>query len=156
MNIHVSECKYYCLHLVPKFGNVRDCQNWRLHPTATCARPARCNDDNWSHGYWGCQISPKCIYVLGAMLPWQDGCFNESPWWYCRAGRIKWVQEPFLHGDVSWYPMIMRHIMPSVNNPIMVVTVLRKSRFLTQYWKSPEFNQDPERNSKILKKCRRI
>ena len=24
MNIHVSECKYYCLHLVPKFDNVRD------------------------------------------------------------------------------------------------------------------------------------
>ena len=32
MNIHVSECKYYCLHLVPKFGDVRDRQNWRLHP----------------------------------------------------------------------------------------------------------------------------
>ena len=24
INIHVSECKYYCLHLVPKFGDVRD------------------------------------------------------------------------------------------------------------------------------------
>ena len=33
MNIHVSECKYYCLHLVPKFGDVRNRQNWRLHPT---------------------------------------------------------------------------------------------------------------------------
>ena len=34
MTIHVSECKYYCLHLVPKFGDVRDRQNWQLHPTA--------------------------------------------------------------------------------------------------------------------------
>ena len=34
MNIHVSECKYYCLHLVPKFGDMCDRQNWRLHPTA--------------------------------------------------------------------------------------------------------------------------
>ena len=33
MNIHVSECKYYCLRLVPKFGDVRDRQNWRLHRT---------------------------------------------------------------------------------------------------------------------------
>ena len=32
-NIHVPKCKYYCLHLVPKFGDVRDRQNWRLHPT---------------------------------------------------------------------------------------------------------------------------
>ena len=33
MNIRVSECKYYCLHLVPKFGDMCDRQNWRLHPT---------------------------------------------------------------------------------------------------------------------------
>ena len=33
MNIHVPECKYYCLHLVPKFGDMCDPQNWRLHPT---------------------------------------------------------------------------------------------------------------------------
>ena len=33
MYIHVSECKYYCLHLVPKFGDMCDRQNWRLHPT---------------------------------------------------------------------------------------------------------------------------
>ena len=33
MNINVSECKYYCLHLVPKFGDMCDRQNWRLHPT---------------------------------------------------------------------------------------------------------------------------
>ena len=33
MNIHVSELKYYCLHLVPKFGDMCDRQNWRLHPT---------------------------------------------------------------------------------------------------------------------------
>ena len=33
MNIHVSECKQYCLHFVPKFGDMRDRQNWRLHPT---------------------------------------------------------------------------------------------------------------------------
>ena len=33
MNIHVSECEYYYLYLVPKFGYVRDRQNWRLHPT---------------------------------------------------------------------------------------------------------------------------
>ena len=32
INIHVSECKYCCLHLVPKFSYVRDRQNWRLHP----------------------------------------------------------------------------------------------------------------------------
>ena len=37
MNIHVSECKYYCLHLVPKFGDECDRQNWRLHPTANSA-----------------------------------------------------------------------------------------------------------------------
>ena len=37
MNIHVSECKYYCLHLVPKFGDMCDRQNWRLHPTAETA-----------------------------------------------------------------------------------------------------------------------
>ena len=34
MNSHVPECKYYCLHLVPKFGDMCDRQNWRLHPTA--------------------------------------------------------------------------------------------------------------------------
>ena len=33
MNFHVSECKYHCLHLVPKFGDMCDRQNWRLHPT---------------------------------------------------------------------------------------------------------------------------
>ena len=33
MNIHVSECKCYGLHLVPKFGDMCDRQNWRLHPT---------------------------------------------------------------------------------------------------------------------------
>ena len=33
MNNHVSGCKYYCLHLVPKFGDMCDRQNWRLHPT---------------------------------------------------------------------------------------------------------------------------
>ena len=37
MNIHVSECKYYCLHLVPKFGDMCDRQNWRLHPTGDVA-----------------------------------------------------------------------------------------------------------------------
>ena len=30
MNIHVSECIYYCLHVVPKFGDMCDRQNWRL------------------------------------------------------------------------------------------------------------------------------
>ena len=34
MNIHVSECKYYCLHLVPQCGDVRDRQYWQLHQTA--------------------------------------------------------------------------------------------------------------------------
>ena len=34
MNIHVSECKYHCIHLVLKFGDVHDRQNWQLHPTA--------------------------------------------------------------------------------------------------------------------------
>ena len=34
MNIHVSECKYHCLHLVPKFGDVHDRQNLWLRPTA--------------------------------------------------------------------------------------------------------------------------
>ena len=38
MNIHVSECKYYCLHLVPKFGDMCDRQNWRLHPTVHMGR----------------------------------------------------------------------------------------------------------------------
>ena len=33
MNIHVSECKCYCLQLVPKFGDMHDRQNRRLHPT---------------------------------------------------------------------------------------------------------------------------
>ena len=33
MNIHVSECKYYCLHFIPKFGDVCNHQNWRLHST---------------------------------------------------------------------------------------------------------------------------
>ena len=37
MNIHVSECKCYCLHLIPKFGDVHDHQNWRLHPTVCSA-----------------------------------------------------------------------------------------------------------------------
>ena len=31
-----SWCKYYRLHLVPKFGDVRDRQNLRLHPTEHC------------------------------------------------------------------------------------------------------------------------
>ena len=33
MNIHIWECKYYFFHLVPKFGDVRNPPNWRLHPT---------------------------------------------------------------------------------------------------------------------------
>ena len=33
MNIRIWECKYYCLHLVPKFGDVHNPPNWRLHPT---------------------------------------------------------------------------------------------------------------------------
>ena len=33
MNINVSEYKYYCLQLIPKFGDMCDRQNWRLHPT---------------------------------------------------------------------------------------------------------------------------
>ena len=39
MNIHVSEWKYYCLHLVPKFGDMCDRQNWRLHPTGHTGMP---------------------------------------------------------------------------------------------------------------------
>ena len=38
MNIHVSEWKYYCLHLVPKFGDMWDRQNWRLHLTVEFTR----------------------------------------------------------------------------------------------------------------------
>ena len=30
----VSECEYYCLHLVPKFDDVCDRQNLQLYPTA--------------------------------------------------------------------------------------------------------------------------
>ena len=41
MNIRVSEYRYYCLHLVPKFGDVQDRQNWRMHPTAKV-----CSDDH--------------------------------------------------------------------------------------------------------------
>ena len=33
MNIHIWECRYYCLHLVPKFGDVRNHPNCRQHPT---------------------------------------------------------------------------------------------------------------------------
>ena len=51
MNIHASECKYYCLHLVPKLGDVRDRQNWRLHPTAAIYLPRNfvyiSNLENW-------------------------------------------------------------------------------------------------------------
>ena len=39
-----SECKYYCLHFVPKFGDVRDRQNWRLHPTDICNNITSNND----------------------------------------------------------------------------------------------------------------
>ena len=34
MNIHVSECKYYCLHLVPKFGDMCDRQDRQLGAAA--------------------------------------------------------------------------------------------------------------------------
>ena len=33
MNIHVSECKCCCVHLISKFGGVWNCQNWWLHWT---------------------------------------------------------------------------------------------------------------------------
>ena len=33
MSIRIWECKCHCLHLVPKFGYVRNPPNWRLHPT---------------------------------------------------------------------------------------------------------------------------
>ena len=32
MNIHIWECEYDCIHLVPKFGDVHNPPNWRLHP----------------------------------------------------------------------------------------------------------------------------
>ena len=57
MNIYVSEYKYYCLHLVPKFGNVRDCRNWRLHLTARrdFKMGCCCDIDAWNgqKGYRG-------------------------------------------------------------------------------------------------------
>ena len=54
MNIHVSECKYYCLHLVPKFGDECDRQNWRLHPTVDIARETSCSNEllSWQHHTW--------------------------------------------------------------------------------------------------------
>ena len=55
MNIHVSEYKYYCLHLVPKFGDLCDRQNWRLHPT----------DDGLPFPRSGCPVPYKAnIYII--------------------------------------------------------------------------------------------
>ena len=50
MNIHVSENKYHCLHLVPKLRDVCGRQNWRLHPTAHC---------EVSHCFKGVRLSVK-------------------------------------------------------------------------------------------------
>ena len=59
MNIHVSECKYYCLHLVPKFGDMCDRQNWRLHPTVICTWRIR----EWELQIlnWSSSVQPEIV-----------------------------------------------------------------------------------------------
>ena len=59
MNIHVSECKYYCLHFVPKFGDVCDRQNWRLHPTAESMSPP-------DYSYTAATVQIQRIQPVGA------------------------------------------------------------------------------------------
>ena len=71
MNIHVSECKYYCLHLVPKFGDMSDRQNWRLHPTDYGADPnpgfhGHCNVYN--ENMWVARATQSVITVGGSKL----------------------------------------------------------------------------------------
>ena len=50
MNIHVSECTYYCLHLVPKFGNVRS-------PNLAAA-------PNWYADYSWLPMIPPCSLTI--------------------------------------------------------------------------------------------
>ena len=78
MNIHLSECRYYCLHLVPKFGDVRDHQNWWLQPTVNWIIPV----------FNSKQCSPN-VYVY-----FQDGesTTSSSPWRSMLMLHCFWLQ----------------------------------------------------------------
>ena len=70
MNIHVSECKYYCLHLVPKFGDVRDHRSITsklVTPTAPS-----CIDNSWR----STTLPAADSTVSNQTLPFQ----NEHEW----------------------------------------------------------------------------
>ena len=76
MNIHVSECKYYCLHLVPKFGDMCDRQNWRLHQTdQTCLSHT---DVLLSHLYSSLAPDPWGLGLLHSPV----GCSCQFWWWH--------------------------------------------------------------------------
>ena len=98
MNIHVSECKYYCLHLVPKFGDMCDRQNWRLHPTGnvglqTLETVAAANFDN-PDGVGGGGGGDWEKIWLGNALGCKNRFSQSYPWlWRPRAKIIALATE---------------------------------------------------------------
>ena len=80
MNIHVSDCKYYCLHLVSKFGKVCYHQNWRLHPTAKDRQMPvlRAVQGDWDGGESGTSLATPHLGRVAGLLchikPWQKRC----------------------------------------------------------------------------------
>ena len=103
MNIHVSECKYYCFHLVPKFGDMCDRQNWRLHPTdifrTLSSIPFFPDKSRYHrHGSHAVLISGKCAYFeTWASRPWKSPYFwifsievREKSWFSIAVSKPGW------------------------------------------------------------------
>ena len=91
MNINMSECKYYCLHLVPKFGDVRDRQNWRLHPTVIVASMGfKSQFARWLHAA-GCSQ----LYMVWDCTP--------HPFWFCSRINKNVAFDPFFFCSCAVY-----------------------------------------------------
>ena len=90
LNIHVSECKYYCLHLVPKFGDMCDRQNWRLHPTdAGRLILTRASASSPGPAAWVASCVNSC-----------SSAYNKNDWisswiWYISAHNIQTMSRKF-------------------------------------------------------------
>ena len=123
MNIHVSECKYYCLHLVPKFGDVRDRQNWWLHPTD---QSVGCSCQFWrSHMVCACagakNASNDCSQEIFQSL-WFGTVIRHALWlyfiWYCCKGITsisRWKQSL----DCTRWGVFLAWLLPPIRRRLL-------------------------------------
>ena len=132
MNIHMSECKYYCLHSVPKFGDMCDRQNWRLQywhfkwvtfAQRTVCMTVQTRTVTGLHSLAGNGRAPttsRCEVTRSYPTRWQPKLGENGK---------RWISN-FSLNNITVITQILRHIKDSLQNKIWNLpdrsTILRK------------------------------